>query len=195
MALLYAATLDPPKLDLLAAWLPTQDWAGDVERLEQVGAYRFDDPAGEVGLESFLLRSADGRLLHVPVTYRGAPLEGADEHLVGALDHSVLGRRWVYDGPADPVYVVALVEAVLNGGTEVEQVLEHPDGTREVRPPTVTVAGSGVPGSPVPAVDEVEIEVVRLVGAELAEPWLGTLTGSWGEGRTAVLAAVRRRVS
>ncbi len=195
MALLYAATLTPSKVDLLAAWLPTQDWAGDVDRLEQVGSYRFDDPAGEVGVESVLLRTADGRLLHVPMTYRGAPLEGADEHLVGTIDHSVLGRRWVYDGPADPVYVVTLVEAVLNGGTEVEQVLEHPDGTRERRPPTVSVVGSGAPDSPVPAVDELEIEVVRLVGAEPVEPLLGTLTGTWGEGRTAALAAVRRRES
>ena len=46
----------------------------------------------------------DGSVLHVPVTYRAAPVAGADEHLIGTMEHSVLGRRWAYDGCADPVF-------------------------------------------------------------------------------------------
>ena len=94
MALIYQAELTPSKIDLLAAWIPTRPWLGDadVSTLEAVGAYRFDDPAGEVGIETHLLRSADGQVLHVPLTYRGAPLTGAEAALVGTMQHSVLGR-------------------------------------------------------------------------------------------------------
>jgi hypothetical protein len=43
------------------------------------------------------------RTYHVPMTYRGAPLVGADAALIGQAAHGVLGRRWIYDGDADPV--------------------------------------------------------------------------------------------
>jgi hypothetical protein len=79
-------------------WLPSRPWfTGDGE-LQQVGAYRFDDTAGEVGLEALLVQSGGGEVMHVPLTYRGMPLPGADEFLVGTAEHSVLGARWVYDG-------------------------------------------------------------------------------------------------
>src|SRR5438270_5818036 len=98
MALIYKATLNPSKLSLLAAWLPGRPWfPGDTD-VQQLGAYRFDDPAGEVGIESFLLQTGDGSVVHVPLTYRGAPLAQAEEFLVGTTEHSVLGTRWVYDG-------------------------------------------------------------------------------------------------
>ena len=49
MALMHETTLVPSKYELLAGWLPTQPWSpGDATRLERVGAYRLDDPAGEV---------------------------------------------------------------------------------------------------------------------------------------------------
>ena len=44
---IYDAVLNPGKLDLLRAWVRDQPWfEGDPERLEQVTAYRFVDPAG-----------------------------------------------------------------------------------------------------------------------------------------------------
>ena len=49
--------------------------------------------------------------LFLPLTYRGAELDGAEEHLVGTTEHSELGPRWVYDGCADPVFVGELVRA------------------------------------------------------------------------------------
>ena len=205
MALLHHATLTPGKLDLLNGWLPRQSWSGGEPATEQIGAYRFDDPAGEVGLEAFLLRAADGSVLHVPVTYRSAPLAGADDHLVGTMEHSVLGRRWVYDGCADPVWVTAALTTILAGGTEVEQYFEV-DGRREVRESTVTVRGSGTPGTPVPTgaasapragdqvtlveVGDLELSVVRVVGVELAAEQ--TLSGRWSRPAPAVLAGVRR---
>jgi hypothetical protein len=143
MALLYAAQLNPSKIDLIRAWVPNQPWAGsaDPADLIAVGAYRFDDPAGEVGIETHLVRAGDD-ILHVPLTYRPAPLPGAEPALVGTMDHSVLGPRWVYDGCADPVYATALATAILTGGTEAELIVDT-DGSRERREPTTRVVGSG----------------------------------------------------
>ena len=68
MALIHRATLVPSKLEAIVAWIPTQLWALDIDGLEAVGAYRYDDPAGEVGVETHLLRSASGTVLQVPLT-------------------------------------------------------------------------------------------------------------------------------
>src|ERR687893_260389 len=109
VAVIHRAQIVPSKAELIAGWLPSQSWwSGSPAPLDVVGAYRFDDPAGEVGIETHLLRTADGAVLQVPLTYRGAPLAGAERHLVGTMEHSHLGRRWVYDGCGDPVYVGAL---------------------------------------------------------------------------------------
>ena len=141
--------------------------------------------------------------MHVPMTYRGAPLEGADDHLIGTTEHSVLGKRWVYDACGDPVWAAALAAAVLNGGTEAEQVIEE-DGQLVQYPSSATVRGSGSAEVPTPLVDSVtcsddgvttvirsgplELVVVRVVGADPATPY--TLTGRW-DGGDAVLAGVR----
>ena len=102
MALLHRATIRPTKAELLADWVPTQPW-GEPE-IGLVGAYRFDDPQGEVGIETHVLSTPDGHLLHVPLTYRGAPLDGAEQFLICTMEHSVLGQRWIYDATGDPVY-------------------------------------------------------------------------------------------
>ncbi|MGC4869486.1 CG0192-related protein [Micromonospora sp. DT53] len=211
MALLHKATLRPTKLDLLAAWLPDRPWfAGPAGgEVASRGAYRFDDPAGEVGIETILVRAADGPVHHVPLTYRSAPLDGADGWLVGTTEHSVLGRRWVYDGCVDPVYAAALAHAILTGSGQAEEFFEV-DGRREVREPTVTVVADGAADAPVPAVgavrrvvdedrtliytDTVELVVVRRPGAG-AEGAAGvTLSGRWdGQSTTVPLAYARTR--
>ncbi|HEY6748259.1 MAG TPA: hypothetical protein VI357_21385 [Mycobacteriales bacterium] len=156
MALLHNAQVTPTKLEALTAWVPGRPWAAglDASALTQVGAYRFDDPDGEVGIETMLVRTADGVVLQAPLTYRGAPLAGAEDALVTTMEHSVLGSRWIYDGCADPVCVRALIAAVLTGGHEAE--LQYDSGAGiELRKPTVRVAGSGSPGAAVPPVDTV----------------------------------------
>ena len=95
MAIIHRATITPTKLELAAAWLDRQG-AGGAGDLEMVGSYRFDDPEGEVGVEALLVRRS-GEVFHLPVTYRGAPLDGAGAHLITTMEHSVLGRRWVYE--------------------------------------------------------------------------------------------------
>lgn len=141
MASVHEATLRPSKHELITSWLATQAWAPQGEAA-QVGAYRFDDPAGKVGIEGFLLDVA-GTPVHLILTYRGAPLEGADDFLLGTTEHSVLGRRWVYDGCVDPVAIRVLVTAVLSGGEQAELVVVK--GEQEVgrREPTMRVRGSG----------------------------------------------------
>ena len=119
MAIIYDAVLNPSKQDLLKTWLPEQPWfqelGVDAAGLEHLGAFRFDDPAGEVGMETHLL-AVGGRVVHLPLTYRGAPLPGAEEFLAGTMQHSVLGDRWIYDACADPVYAAALATEMLQGG-------------------------------------------------------------------------------
>ena len=84
------------------------------------------------------------------MSYRGSELAGAESSLLGTMEHSVLGKRWVYDACADPVYVVALATAILTGQREAEQFVEV-DGALEPRTSSVKVKGSGTAGSEVPA--------------------------------------------
>lgn len=113
------ATLTPTKLELLPAWMATQRWyaaKGRVPRLRKLWSWRLDDPAGQVGIETLLVVDEGGVepvVYQVPLTYRSAPLDGAQHALVGTTEHSVLGRRWVYDGAHDPVYATQLLALVL----------------------------------------------------------------------------------
>lgn len=157
MALLHRAELRPTKIELLREWLPSRPWAGGgAAAVERVAAFRFDDPGGEVGIETLLVRAPDGDLLQVPLTYRGAPADGQARYLVGTLEHSVLGRRWVYDGCGDPVYVTALATAILTGGTEAAEMVEV-DGELHARTPDASVRGTGTAAT-VPPLDEVVVE-------------------------------------
>lgn len=150
MALLHRATLRPSKLELLGSYLNR----GGIEAL---GSYRFDDPAGEVGIETHLVTDGEGGVLHLPLTYRSAPLDGSEEWLLGTMDHSVLGERWVYNACADPVYATELLRAILTGATEVEQYFEEGE-SRQYREPTASVLGSGTGGSEVPEISGVHAE-------------------------------------
>lgn len=152
MALLYQAELRPSKIELIAGWAPTQPWFTDVTgaSLTSVGSFRFDDPDGEVGIETILVRARDGPVVQVPLTYRGAPLVGGEAWLIGTMQHSVLGQRWVYDATGDPVYLKAVAMAAVTGGTQAEQYLEI-DGVRVLRESTALVVGSGKPVTPAPA--------------------------------------------
>lgn len=179
------ATLSPTKLALVAAWLPSQPWfQGDPAGARIVGAYRFVDPDGEVGIETQLVRVGE-TTYHVPLTYRSAPLPDADEFLIGTMDHSVLGKRWVYDATGDPVYTVELARVIREGDNEAD---------RSSGPKTARVEGSGV----VPGVDLAgQLRVVRAVDADphfSTEHARGLLTARWtedGADREAVVAALR----
>ncbi|WP_433685007.1 maltokinase N-terminal cap-like domain-containing protein [Nocardia sp. CA-119907] len=120
MAVIHRTTMSPTKLELLTAWLPTRPWyrdSGRTPELTKAGGFRLDDPAGAVGIEFMLVTDGSGpdaRTYHLPLTYRGARLDGADEALIGTSTHGVLGQRWIYDGTRDPV-AAAQIAALLTG--------------------------------------------------------------------------------
>jgi hypothetical protein len=134
MAVIHHTTLTPTKPELLAAWLPSRPWyrGGDgAPRLVRAGGFRLDDPAGEVGVEFVIVRDTSGAepvVYLAPLTYRGAPLDGAEHALVGTLEHGVLGRRWVYDACHDPVFA-AQVPALIEGRVraQAQSVSHTPD--------------------------------------------------------------------
>ncbi|GAB2942048.1 hypothetical protein GCM10027280_33300 [Micromonospora polyrhachis] len=176
--------------------MPGQDWYQESASGEpvRVAAYRFDDPAGEVGIETVLVQAGDGPIHQVPMTYRGAPLEEADGWLIGTTDHSVLGPRWVYDACGDPVYVAALASALFAGTGQADEFIEI-DGQLERRERSMTITVSGVPRADIPTVGalrrvtagdptrietgSVELAVLRRLDGSREPNVDATLTGSW----------------
>ena len=207
MALVHRATLAPSKQELVESWLPSRSWASDRKVVGKLGEYRFDDPAGEVGVETILWHTDDGAVLQTPLTYRAMPLPDMEMHLLGTSEHSVLGQRWVYDGCADPVWAATLAAVILAGGVQAQMFFEQ-DGERVDVPPRMQVKGSGS-GSDLPdltTVDSVtdhgtltvtqagdlELTVARVVGSALDGEF--TLTGRVeNSDELHVLATLRRR--
>jgi hypothetical protein len=137
MAVIHHTTLKPTKLELLTAWLPSRPWylggAGEPE-LAKAGGFRLDDPQGEVGIEFMVVTDPSGThpiSYLVPLTYRGAPLDGAEHALVGTMEHGVLGRRWAYDGCHDPVLVAQLL-ALIEGRVQAQDQNASDTPDREV---------------------------------------------------------------
>ncbi len=148
MALLHEATITPRKDDLIEPWLRTRAWWDGAGERGPVASFRLDDPAGQVGMECLMLGSESGSTLFVPVTYRGTPLAGAEPGLLGTVEHSVLGTRYVYDACCDPVFVAAVLDTIRSGSRQAELRLLRADGTEVVREPAATARGEGVPSVP-----------------------------------------------
>ena len=143
MAIYHRATLTPTKAELVAGWIATQPWGPSAdEQVEVLGAYRFDDPNGQVGMETHIA-SAGGALFHVPVTYRDAPVDGADDSLICEMHHSALGARWVYDALHDPMFVTMLAAVSMTGQGEAVGMVEI-DGRWVVVPSAVKIEGGGL---------------------------------------------------
>lgn len=141
MAVIHRTTLTPTKLELLTAWLPAQPWyvgGGAAPCLVKAGGFRLDDPSGEVGIEFMAVRDDSGEravVYHVPMTYRGAPLDGGEDALIGTSEHGVLGPRWIYDGAHDPVLLAQLL-ALVEGRAEpqAQSLTDTPDPSVHVHP-------------------------------------------------------------
>ncbi len=205
MALVHQATLSPSKQELIESWLPSRSWVSQPTVIRKLAEYRFDDPAGEVGVETILWRMDDGVVVQTPLTYRAGPLDGAEIHLIGTTDHTVLGRRWVYDGCGDPVWAATLAAAILTGGTQADMYFEQ-DGERVDVPPRMQVRGSGTPGAALPELTSIDsvtdqgtvtlvragdlkLTLARVVGSPVEGDH--TLTGQVGDsGEPIVLASI-----
>ncbi len=197
MALIHRATLTPTKVELLATWLPGRSWyrGAPGATVERVASYRFDDPEGAVGIETILVTVGDGATYQVPLTYRGAPLEGGDDWLIGTLEHSALGTRWVYDATGDLVYAEALAQAVLTGSGQAQEFIDN-DGHLEPRPPSMSIMTSNIsadfaearavtavhgttPGDPtLIETDKLTLTVPRLLNHAVSAPG-AVLFGTW----------------
>ena len=205
MAVHHPATIVPSKLELLQAWVPHQPWAAgaDTSTLTGLGSYRFDDPDGEVGVETHLLGTADGQVLQVPLTYRGAPSTAAEAALVTTMTHTALGDRWVYDGCHDPVWVTAVVTAILTGGREADLFAATPTGL-VLEPATTHVRGSGsAPVAEVPRLQPPQVShegtatriragvALTLLRVPAAGTARSSLTGTWpGQQAPLLLASI-----
>lgn len=201
MAVIHSTTLTPGKLELLSAWLPGQPWfrGPAAPELDRAGGFRLDDPAGAVGIEFMVVADSAGggqRFYQVPLTYRAAPLAGAEAALIGTTEHGVLGLRYVYDGTRDPVLAHQLVALLLGrvsaqaqrvSATPDHSVLASYDGPdlAAVMPPEVT---SGPEGTDVALSGGGALRIIRQLGAgpeEGAGSWPGRLEAAWaGPGGT-----------
>ncbi|WP_017936377.1 maltokinase N-terminal cap-like domain-containing protein [Nocardioides sp. Iso805N] len=174
MAVIHKATISPTKGEVLERILGAP--------VTVRGAYRFDDPDGEVGVEGFIL-TVGGATRHAVLTYRGTPLDGAEEHLACTMEHSVLGTRWVYDGLGDPVARGCFGRALRGQQSQAEEEVwdgaEHLD-TREPTVRIATVAGQPAPAGAVPVI-VTELAEQDTAGARLTATW---------DGGTAVIATL-----
>lgn len=209
MALFHAATLTPTKSELISEWAPKQEWGPSPDvPIEAVGAFRFDDPAGQVGMETHIVRAGDV-VLQIPLTYRNGPLAGAEDALVTTMEHSALGTRWVYDGLHDPQMVFMFAAVAMTGQGEALGMVVY-EGRWYAAPSKVRIQGGGWTGERVPvdgfevvrsdaasAVlrnDRFELTVFRTLSVA-PKPAIG-LTATWeGQPDPVVLAEVTELLS
>lgn len=176
MAIIHQATINPTKAELLTTVL-----GGPVE---VVGSYRFDDPAGEVGIEGFVVR-CDDALRHVLLTYRGAPLEGEGARLLSTMEHSVLGGRWVYDGTTDHVAVECFRRAI--AGQQEQAALEIWSDGQLVKTldPSVTLSARGGTGGAAG-----DVRFVAELDSSLAPTGGPSLVATWADGDAVIAELV-----
>ncbi len=130
------STLTPSFATFLPAWLAGQRWyagKGREPQLRRIGGLRWQDAEGAVGIETWLVLDTAGErptVYQVPLTYRSAPLPGAEHALIAQAQHSELGPRWIYDAPHDPVFVRALLDLVLD---EAQVASDGPAGQGTAR--------------------------------------------------------------
>lgn len=170
------ATLRPHFRDFVPVWLVRQPWYLGLGTLavRPVGYFRFEDPAGEVGMETHLVEN-DGVLYQIPMTYRDAPLPTAGpQTLLTTAEHSVLGTRYIHDGQADPLYLAQLLRIIDTNGVS-DPSLKRGVGPADAR---------GVRHATRPLVsDRVRVELVRVLAPSVPPPddpdVAGLLIGTW----------------
>ena len=175
------ATLTPHWNEFLPPWVSRQPWyrGSGIPSLRPVGYFRFEDRAGQVGMETHLV--ADGSVLYqIPMTYRDAPLariadgtDSAEHALIATAEHSVLGTRWIYDAEADPVWVSELLRLVWN------EAISEPSTRRGTGPAEARgqlLAPEHLRDQPV----RIELERMPASGSRATAPGVtGLLMGSW----------------
>jgi hypothetical protein len=130
-----------------------------------------------VGIEALLV-TRGGPVCQVVLTYRAAPLDYVEAQLITTMEHSVLGKRWIYDGQGDPVAIAAYQRAL--AGLQDQAALEIWDGETlvDTRLPSVELSVTNPAASP----DGLDVHLATEVAA--ASPAGPTLFARWdgGEG-------------
>ena len=142
-AIIHKTTLVPTKSELVDSWLADTYPDLAIDPMAYVGAYRFVDPAGRVGIDHYLTRNGRNQLLHIPLTYRDSRLSVSTE-LLGTIEHGALGTRYVYEGYNDPVYVAQMIRTIISGddnaarsdGT-VSEITARGTGTEDIGAVTI----------------------------------------------------------
>jgi hypothetical protein len=137
-----------------------------VPDLTPVGYFRFEDPAGQVGIDTHLV--TDGSLVYqIPMTYRDAPVP---HPLIATAEHSVLGTRWIYDAETDPVWIDRVLDLVRTEG------VSDPSIRRNVAP----AEARGQQLGQLPGTARIDLRRVLTAGAAPAGPGIvGVVMGSW----------------
>ncbi|WP_427004720.1 1,4-alpha-glucan branching enzyme [Pseudarthrobacter sp. H2] len=138
-------TMTPALRELLGAWLPRQRWfpvKSAAFTFQPAGGLRLAGGLAEGGagggggaelavlLVAVRYPTADGNrtdVVQVPLSFRRAPLAGAESALIGEAltGESELigettgaeGRRWIYDGVHDPAFIAACLDLMRSRGT------------------------------------------------------------------------------
>lgn len=129
---------------LLASWIPRQPWFPklaadfgtdpDITPMSVARAFTYtaEELGGFVGLVT-VISVGDGptlRRLNIPLSLRGTEDIHLRHALIGQIDDLALGRVWVYDGAADPVFVNLMADAIIkrkvfDGGQLSTESLRH----------------------------------------------------------------------
>ena len=92
MAIVYPqADLTPSKKELMDAWLPTRSWFDGHRTASRSARSASTTPRARSGWKGSCSAARGCRRYFLPLTYRSAELDGAEEHLVGTTEHSELG--------------------------------------------------------------------------------------------------------
>ncbi|MDH6609158.1 hypothetical protein M2164_004793 [Streptomyces sp. SAI-208] len=191
MAIIHNTTLKPTKLELLTTWLPTRPWytGTGTPDLAKAGGFRLDDPEGEVGIEFMVAVDSSGPepvAYLAPLTYRAAPLPGAEHALVGTMEHGVLGPRWAYDGVHDPVLRTELL-ALFQGRAQAmaQSISDTPDHeiSNSYTGPDLSAGPAGVTedqdGTGLALPDGTVLRLHRRPRPTAPEGAAGQVTGAW----------------
>ncbi len=154
---------------LLASWIPRQPWFPklaadfgtdpDITPMSVARAFTYpaEELGGFVGLVT-VISVGDGptlRRLNIPLSLRGTEDLHLRHALIGQVDDLARGSVFVYDGPADPVFVNLMADAIVKrkvfaGGQLSTESLRH-DQDRSRALGSLSGQASSGPTSPGPA--------------------------------------------
>lgn len=115
-----ASPLEHSPLEHIAPWLVSQRWfasKGRLPRLELIGSWQM--PSDDARVFTHLVMDFSGRvpvLYQVPVTERSEPLDGAESALIAEIELADGQTGYLYDGPHDPAYAMALLRLISSNG-------------------------------------------------------------------------------